>query len=90
MKGSDLCIVPLEVNEVEEVLWGLLIPLLPETHTHTDILYIISYVAFSCDASPFLSSPHWFEHRFGKVVHFQSQFEVMSTGLHHYNTETDT
>ena len=35
VKGSDLCIVPLEVNEVEEVLWSLVIPLLPDTQTHT-------------------------------------------------------
>lgn len=34
VKGSDLCIVSLEVNKVEEVLWSLLIPLLPDTHTH--------------------------------------------------------
>lgn len=35
MEGSDLCIVPLEVNKVEEVLWSLLISLLPDTHKHT-------------------------------------------------------
>lgn len=35
------------------------------------------------------SSPHRFEHGLGKVTHFQRQFQVMSTWLHHYNKETE-
>lgn len=35
MKGSDLCVVSLEVNKVEEVFWGLHVPLLPDKYTQS-------------------------------------------------------
>lgn len=34
-------------------------------------------------------SPHWLEHGLGKVAHLQSQFKVVSTGLHHWSRETE-
>lgn len=35
MKGSDLCVVSLEVREIEEVRWGLLLPGLPAEEKQT-------------------------------------------------------
>lgn len=38
VEGSDLCVVSLQINKVEDVLWSLLIPLLPDivhAHKHT-------------------------------------------------------
>lgn len=37
MKGSDLCVVSLEVREIEEVRWGLLLPGLPAEEKPTEV-----------------------------------------------------
>ena len=42
VEGSDLCIVSLKVDKVEEIFWSLLVPLLPDKHTHTTLIQLSS------------------------------------------------
>lgn len=49
VEGGNLCIVSLEINEVEKVFWSFLMPLLPDNthtqaHTHAELDHIFSFL----------------------------------------------